>query len=172
MGVARMPWAKVTPRIDPAVRGLCRKPYPGHPGGCPNYSRKDGCPPGTRLLGDDIDLSRPVYAIYNAFPLGEHVAKMRARHPEWTNRQLRCCLYWQPRARKSLRHEIDEFFAETRRTMSVPRSWVVARCPEAQGVDMTATMGSAGIVLEWPPVNVAYQVVLIGSPQDGASPAV
>lgn len=36
--------------------------------------------------------------------------------------------------------------------------------PEACGVDVTATMKLIGIDLEWPPVNVAYQVALVGTP--------
>jgi len=32
-------------------------------------------------------------------------------------------------------------------------------------VDVTATMASLGIKLEWPPVKVAYQVALVGTPK-------
>ena len=35
-------------------------------------------------------------------------------------------------------------------------------CPEAAGVNVTATMASIDIDLEWPPVTVAYQVALAG----------
>jgi hypothetical protein len=30
------------------------------------------------------------------------------------------------------------------------------------GVNVTATMDNAGIMLEWPPKNVAYQIALAG----------
>ena len=39
----------------------------------------------------------------------------------------------------------------------------VIKCPEAQGVNLTETMKNAGIELEWPPENVAYQIVLVGT---------
>ena len=99
----------------------------------------------------------PAYCIYNAFDLAEHVARMRKRHPEWSERQLRCCLYWQSGARKRLREKVDAFCA-------AHPGLVAVYCPEANGVDVTATMASLGIQLEWPPVSLAYQVALVGTP--------
>ena len=39
----------------------------------------------------------------------------------------------------------------------------VNRCPEAMGLDVTATMKSIGVVLEWPPRELAVQVALAGT---------
>jgi hypothetical protein len=41
---------------------------------------------------------------------------------------------------------------------------LVLDTPEAAGVNITATMKSIGIDLEWPPKTVTYQVVVAGSP--------
>ena len=79
--------------IDLKVRGLCGRPYPGHPKGCPNVNHKKGCPPSAPLLPDVFDLSRPVWIIINRFDLGAHVERMRTLHPDWSTRQLTCCLY-------------------------------------------------------------------------------
>lgn len=79
--------------IDPVVRALCCHPYPGHPRGCPNYNRKPGCPPGAPMFDDRMDLGRPVYAIINEFDLAAHMERMRQDHPDWSERQLTCCLY-------------------------------------------------------------------------------
>jgi predicted metal-binding protein len=38
----------------------------------------------------------------------------------------------------------------------------VTTCPEAMGVNITETMKDAGIILEWPPENVTYQIALAG----------
>jgi hypothetical protein len=38
----------------------------------------------------------------------------------------------------------------------------VSKCPEAMGVDITSTMSSIGIELEWPPKNITYQVSIAG----------
>jgi hypothetical protein len=110
-----------------------------------------------------LDLSAPVYAIWNRFDLAAHVARMRARHPGWTDRQLRCCRYWQPGARRELRGRIREF-------LEGHRGWAVVACPEACGVNVTATMESIGIMLEWPPIRFAYQVALAGLGADRPEP--
>lgn len=146
----------VVPVLNPAVRGLCCRPYPNHPHGCPNFSKKQGCPPKAPMIDKTLDLSKPVLAIYNRFNLGEHIERMRAKHPLWTDRQLRCCLYWQPGARKQLKKRI-------RNHLQIGMK--VVGSPEAQGVDLTATMRSAGIELEWPPMKWAYQIVLAGVPK-------
>ena len=149
---------EVMPVFNVSVRGLCRKPYPGHPKGCPNWSRRSSCPPQAPLLDSVLDLSKPVYCIYNEFDLGSHVERMYKRHPIWSERQLRCCLYWQGKARKQLRHRTRSFLANH-------TGLVVLYCPEACGVDVTATMNEIGIQLEWPPLQKVFQVAIVGTPR-------
>ena len=146
---------KVNPQIDLSVRGLCVKPYPGHIRGCPNFNHKDGCPPRAPLFSDIYDLSESVYAIVNIFDFKEHVDKMKQLHPNWSKRQLDCCLYWQPKARKQLILGIKLFIKKN------PR-YHVTTCPEAMGIEVTKTLELVGTQLEWPPLNVTYQVALAG----------
>lgn len=156
-----MPWTTVTVCVQHDVRGLCCKPYPGHARGCPNFGTKAGCPPQAPLIEAVLDLSRPVTAVYNVFDLAGHREWMRGLHPDWSPRQLDCCLYWQMGARKRLRDEIVKW------TMESPferLAMIAVETPEACGVNLTETMRSAGIVLEWPPDRVAYQIVLAGWP--------
>jgi hypothetical protein len=40
---------------------------------------------------------------------------------------------------------------------------VIERCPEALGLNVTATMRMIGIDLEWPPREFTYQVALAGA---------
>jgi len=150
-----MPSIQVDPVLDEGMRMLCLRPYPGHSKGCQNFGKKVGCPPKAPLLHETLDLGQPVWAVYNVFDMAGHVAKMRGLHPSWSMRQLVCCLYWQKKARKSLREEIAKFLE------GHPGTRIIA-CPEAQGVNLTATMISAGIEMEWPPVNRAFQIVLAG----------
>lgn len=137
------------------MRGLCVKPYPRHPRGCPNFGRALRCPPKVGLLSDLFDLTRPCFAVWNSFNLAEHVAHMRAVHPTWTRAQLECCLYWQGAARKHLKHECDMF---RRVHVGYATDW----CPEAMGLNVTATMLQIGVVLEWPPVVKTFQVAFAG----------
>ncbi len=141
-------------------RALCIRPYPNHPRGCPNYDKKSGCPPDVPMFDDYVDITQPVYAIFNTFDVGAHAARMRDRHPKWTERQCYNLLYWQPTARKQLRGKIRRFLLGfSARGKSPPR---LVACPEAMGVNITQTMSDVDIELEWPPRKTAYQIVLAG----------
>jgi len=161
---------RVEPVIDYSVRGLCVRPYPNHPKGCPNFDKRGTCPPDAPTIGQILDLQRPVYLVYNRFDFGAHVEKMRAKHPDWSQRQLENCLYWQGTARKRLKKKIYvarlKIFEVLSRPAVIPPAQgfrlEVLTVPEACGVNVTATMQKIGIQLEWPPVEYAYQVALIG----------
>lgn len=146
----------VNPIVDLSVRYLCLRPYGNNRKGCPNFAKKNGCPPKCPVISDTLDLSKPVYAIYNRFDIASHVENMKQKHPDWSERQLYCVLYWQPKARKQLREKIKEFLKQHRDSK-------VISCPEAQCVNLTDTMKAVGIELEWPPRKYAYQIVLAGT---------
>lgn len=146
----------VVPVIDFHMRNLCTKAYPNHPKGCPNFGKRLTCPPQAPLFEDIIDMDCPVFAIFNIFPFGEHVERMRKKHKEWSKRQLECCLYWQGTARKQLRAKIDAF-------KKVRPADLILQTPEANGVNITATMFAIGAKLEWPPKTATYQVALAGT---------
>jgi len=146
-------WAIVSPQWRPSVRQLCQAPYYNHPRGCPNFGKRNTCPPHCPFWSEIFHLGAPAYAIWNVFNLAEHIKKMRQKHPLWSDRQLSCCLYWQPKARKRLKIEIAKF------KKIHPRYTVVA-VPEAMGINVTATMGKIGINLQWPPVDTVYQIAL------------
>ncbi|MGD9642817.1 MAG: hypothetical protein AB7V08_08765 [Elusimicrobiales bacterium] len=149
----------VRPIINPQVRALCVKPYPLHPHGCPNFGKKPGCPPAAPLLSEVLDLTKPTWVIWSFFDFAGHVKKMKALHPAWSERQLACCLYWQPRARQNLAAAVQEFIR------ACPHQTVkILMCPEACGVDITSTMACIGVTLEWPPQNITHQVALAGIP--------
>ncbi len=158
---------QVAPVMNPEARKLCTRPYHGHPKGCPNYGKRVSCPPAAPLLCEALDLAYPVYAIWNAFDFGAHISRMRRRHPEWSQRQVECCLYWQGTARKELRRKVEAWLSEPtcrfEQVVVYLSELRVLYCPEACGVDVTATMASIGIELEWPPRTVAYQVALVGT---------
>jgi len=149
-------YAKINPVIDRFMRKLCIRPYPLHSKGCPNYNKKRGCPPKCKDIDKILDLTKDVYIIYNRYDFGKHVDKMRNKHPDWSKRQVECCLYWQGTARKVLKEKIGIFRCK------FPKLSIIA-CPEASGVNLTATMEQIGIKLEWPPKKYTYQIVIAGS---------
>lgn len=152
---------RVSPIIDLRMRGLCAKPYHGHKKGCPKFNQGHAeCPPDAPHFWDFFDKYGPIYAVINEFDIGAHMARMEERNPDWSERQLRCCLYWQPKARKQLQEKIDIALGEDLFT-----GMAFTTCPEAMGMNVTATLSGVGIALEWPPTKVARQVAIIGNPK-------
>lgn len=152
-----MPWGLVKPVIDYGMAALCRTPYPGHSKGCPNWGKKSGCPPQCLQIERLLDLKQEVWAVWNKFDIGSHIDRMRGLHPDWSDRQLRCCLYWQQGARKQMMAEWFEFCKQH------PNHGLrLVRCPEASGVVLSPTMEQLGEKLEWPPQKWAYQILLAG----------
>jgi predicted metal-binding protein len=156
-----MPAYQVAPVFDPNVRKLCVQPYPLHPRGCPNFAKSPRCPPKVDLLDKVFDLRKPCWVIYNTFSLRAHVRKMQELHPKWSDRQLYCCLYWQGKARKKLKEEIEKFYQAN----DPLKQCLVTTCPEAMGLNVTETIRKIGILLEWPPIDKAVQVAFAGAPR-------
>ena len=149
---------RVDPDIDYQVRGLCVRPYPLHPKGCPNVGKCDRCPPQAPLFHEAFDLTEKVYAVVNEFNLAGHVGRMAAKNPTWSDAQLRCVLYRQGTARKQLRVKIA---AALDGLPGYEATW----CPEGMGVNVTETMAAVGIMLEWPPRHIVRQVALLAKPK-------
>lgn len=147
----------VRPVITPRVRKLCTKPYPHHPKGCPNYGKRDTCPPACKMFDKVFHWDRDIWALWVEMDFGTHVSRMRALHPEWSRRQLECCLYWQGSARAYLRKMTDEWVAG-----HIPGNYLVTECPEAMGVNVTETMRSIGVTLEWPPMHIVRKIFMMG----------
>ena len=148
----------VKPVYDVVMRRLCTRKYEGHPHGCPNWNSKVLCPPKAPGLTKVIDLERPVYAVASAFNLAAHVERMREKHPDWSDRQLHNCLYWQGTARKRLRGGIDTL-------LSHHPDLLILVCPEACGLIVGPTVEPIGVKLEWPPKKWDWHVALAGHPQ-------
>lgn len=144
--------------IDSSVRELCARPYPNHPKGCPNFGKRPTCPPRSPFLEDVYDISKGFWIVWVSFNLLYHRNRMQKKHPDWSRRQLDCCLYWQGGVRKKLKESVADvmYYLEGR------GDWYATNCPEAMGVNVTATMKSLGIKLEWPPENTVRKIAIIG----------
>lgn len=144
--------------VDYSVRELCYHPYPNHPKGCPNYGKHGSCPPKCPRIEDWFDISEGFWVVWIIFDFAAHRRNMRRKHPEWSQRQIDCCLYWQGRANKMLREEV----ADVKYYLEGRGDWHVSFCPEAMGVNVTATMKNLDVELEWPPETIVYKVAIIG----------
>ena len=125
----------------------------------PQLWEKPDCPPYAPMFDKVFDVNQTIYAIYSIYNLGNHVEKMREKHPLWTETQLYNVLYWQGSARKVLKSNIAAFVSRYRES-----GYYVTTSPEAMGVDVTQTLLNAGIKMEWPARNNVYKVAMAGIP--------
>lgn len=148
------------------IQNLCKLKYSQHPHGCPNYGKRDTCPPNQPLINKVLDFSQSLYIIYTEFQVGKFAEKIGKKHPDWTQRQGYNLRYWQPIARKELREEAEKFLDKHEGT-------IINYCPEAYGVNLVALMLKLGIKLKWnywkehKLDNVTYRIALVGYPYNG-----
>jgi predicted metal-binding protein len=157
---------KISPEIislDKKFQGICKKSYYGHSKGCPNYGKKDGCPPGLPLLDEIFDFKKDIYLIHTTFSIGKFAEKMKNAYPEWSKhpRQWYNPRRWQGTAKKEHKQELEKFVLEN------PEK-EFNKFPEAHGVNVTNLMKNVGIGLnwQWPPEhnleNISYLVSIGG----------
>ena len=139
--------------IDMRAREWCMLPYPRHPKGCPNYGKRKSCPPQAPLITEWADLSKPMDFVVIEFNLARHIEKMRQKHPNWSEAQLRCCLYWQGKVNKLLKDTTKAYalFCGGKYTM----------CPEAMGVNVIESARRLGLPIEINPQKKIYKIALI-----------
>jgi len=103
-------------------------------------------------LFDDI-IERPFTFVGIRFNLLSWVTHLRRKHPNWSERQLRCCLYWQGKVRKRLREECKKTQNDGQ---------IILYNPEANGVDVFKTCETIGIELERNPKEFVWKIAIIG----------
>tara|TARA_Y100000310_G_C20682563_1_gene816837 strand:- start:1351 stop:1878 length:528 start_codon:yes stop_codon:yes gene_type:complete len=136
------------------IQNLCKTPYYNHRRGCPNYGKKNGCPPNQLLIDEVLDFDKDIYVIYTKFCVGEFAEKMKQRHPEWAKypRQWYNPRRWQPRARKIQSNEEKKAILE----YGIDDLNKIVNSPEAHGVNIGNLMKHIGINLKWkwPPNHI------------------
>ncbi|MCP8323816.1 MAG: hypothetical protein L6N96_06545 [Candidatus Methylarchaceae archaeon HK02M2] len=141
--------------LEPKARGVwCRLPYIGHPKGCPNYGKRETCPPKAPKYRTIVN--HPYYLIAFQFDLEIHTKRMKELHPSWSNRKARCLLYWQGSVKKKLRDEALSFIS------SQEDDWILLETPEANGVDVFKTCERVGLILEKNPRKIVWKILIIG----------
>ena len=148
-------YAKVKPvGITCSVGKLCCQPYPGHKRGCPKFHVN--CFPGRNLFQDIINVRKTCYVIWSEFNIAAHMKKLKKLYPHWTERQLRCVLYWQPKARKAFQVELKKFQEDH------PGMTYVY---EGNGVEIAETMKQLGMDIwaDWKKGKVTRIAVIAGT---------
>ncbi len=157
----------VTHDISTANR-LCVQPYYNHKRGCPNFGKKEGCPPNLRHISEEYDMDS-IHILLLEFPFGEYFAQRKEVHPDWTNRALINPRHWQNHLRACLNREWENIQDD------YPEHTFIYN-PEGQGVNIVETLRLNGIEMEWSVSNedgeivsvaeTLYRVALIGKEKE------
>lgn len=141
--------------VNYLARFWCTLPYPDHRHGCPNFSKRPSCPPEAPLIRNWLQGCTEVSLVVVEFDLAAHMQKMLIKHPQWSERQARCLLYWQPKVDKELRYW-TELVAFTR----AEPNWTY--CPEAMGLDVISTL-QGYLPITRNPKDTVFKVSMIRS---------
>lgn len=132
----------------------CKLPYGTHKGGCPNYSKKLGCPPNVESILNDGEL---VFLVGVCFDILGWAGYMKSKHAKWSDKQCRCLLYWQPRVRRVL----GEYYKDILKQRTLPTGTKLIRNPEGAGADITKMMEKLGKPLQWPPKDRTWAIMML-----------
>lgn len=143
---------------------FCTRSYPNHPKGCPNFSKKPLCPPNTEKI--NLDKYNDYILFYIKFNFKEYYELRKKEHPNWTDKQVKCVLYWQGAVRKILKEALFEFCKEYIYYNKYDLFLCVSDIygypsMEAVGINVFSTMRLNGVKMEINPVNNIYLVSLI-----------
>ena len=151
-----IPLNKAHVSLDERARGKwCLLPYPNHPKGCPNYGKKQICPPFSKPFHEIIE--PPFHIVIESFDLEAQAKKMKKKHPEWSDRQCRNLLYWQKGVVKRLKEKAKKFIN------SQNEDFVLLEVPEANGVNVFKTCENVDIILERVPQRIIRKIMIIGT---------
>ncbi len=140
--------------LDQRVRGWCKNRYHNHPKGCPNYGKRATCPPQAPQFENFIDIKKPMLLVVVSFKLKNHIENMRLKHPNWSEYQLRCVLYWQGGVRATLKKAVAE-------ALKVYPDMISTDCPEAMGVHVIKT-AKKWFDIKMIPSDMAYKIAICG----------
>jgi hypothetical protein len=143
------------------TRIWCQLPYPKHKNGCPNYGKKANCPPNVEYLEGKLEKYIYKKILLCRFNFNKYKKEMKIHYPDWTDKKLGCCLYWQGQIRKVFKNTIKKLTPDL--VLTCGSGVYDSPSMEASGINVIQTLKNIGITdIEIKPVNIIYLVCLIG----------
>lgn len=122
------------------VREYCILPYPRHPKGCPNFGKNPFCPPKSMERRDIIQKYSEFYLVIAVFDMKKYLELMRARHPDWSDIQLRNVLYWQNSVKNKLKSKILDSGIQFNEVFGSGSGFMQSQSMESAGINVFATL--------------------------------
>lgn len=127
------------------VNYLCTKEYPKHKKGCPNFNRKQGCPPNILHISQQYDLES-INMLLVRFPFLYYTDLKQQDHPDWSLRELSNQRHWQ----NHLKGTLNKYWKNIKKEYP---EYKLIRNPEGQGVNVEETLKELNIELQWPKID-------------------
>jgi len=89
------------------VLELCKRPYPNHPKGCPNQEKCRSLAIPSFKEFKEKNKNYFYYLVHAYFDFGSYKQIRKREHPDWTEQQVKCVLYWQGSVKKHLADYIE-----------------------------------------------------------------
>ncbi len=123
------------------VHQLCTQKYYNHSKGCPNFNKKDGCPPHIQHISQQYDLES-MNMLLLRFPFYYYITLKQQEHPDWSLRELSNQRHWQ----NHLKGTLNEYWKNIKNEYP---EYKLIKNPEAQGVNVEETLSNIDIPLNW-----------------------
>lgn len=139
------------------TRDWCKLPYDGHKKGCPNHCNSDTCPPNVEYkpkLPDKLKI------LVCKFDMKKYVNSMSMLHPDWTEKQLRCVLWWQGSIKKIMKDKISEDKLNPT-IIYGSGSGFGGPSMEAIGINVILTLKKLHIPIKAKPTDTVYMAALL-----------
>ena len=88
------------------TRKWCQLPYENHKKGCPNFNKNDTCPSRCKYRKDILEKYDKFTLVYAVFNFQQYKEIRMKEHPDWSEKQAGCVLYWQSSIKKMLKGHI------------------------------------------------------------------
>ena len=150
----------------PEVLDLCAYPYPNHPKGCPNQEKCCSSP-----YFDILEPFKYYYLLYLVFNYKKYKELRREEHPEWTENQTKCVLYWQNSLKRLIKDYLEDLYKEGNHFYIIGcgsgfklsfQNKVFSM--ESMGINVFSTLKRNGIGFEVKPRDKVLLVNLLCSP--------
>ncbi len=143
------------------IREFCKRPYPGHPNGCPNYNKNPYCPPKSPYRADILKKYSIFRLVWVSFDFETYMKRFRVKHPDWTLRQLANPLYWQNAVKRILKEYIKTFQYDE--LLGAGSGFLNAQSLESAGINVFVTLKRNKIPYEIRPKKQIIMVALLMS---------
>lgn len=141
--------------LDGRVGHWCQLPYPSHPNGCPNHGKKSYCPPFAPIAYDFFNFNKRHWFLITDFDFTSYIEIMQKAHPSWSEKRLRCLLYWQGQLRATQRQQIADFRQQH-------PDIVFTQLPEAMNINVLLTLHHLKVNFETKPKKKVLKITLVG----------